>query len=117
VGLVQRVIERAGISTISLSNIAALTASTGAPRVAAIEHPGSQPLGPPDDAERQRAVLTAALEALAGITEPGALVHLPFTWPRGAPRGRLRRPPPIATTIMKRPWLLRRLISGDIPKR
>lgn len=114
-GLVQRAIEAAGVSAICLSNIAAFTASVGAPRVAAIEHPGSQPLGPPGDADRQRAILSASLEALAGIDEPGAVVNLPFTWPKGAPRGRPRPLPPIAKLLMKKPWLIPRLVSGDIP--
>jgi hypothetical protein len=116
VGLVQRAIEAAGVSTICLSNIGAVTASVGAPRVAAIEHPGSQPFGPPGDAERQRAILAAALETLQTITQPGAVVELPFSWPKGVSTGRPRQLPPIAKLMFKKPWLLPRFISGDIPR-
>jgi D-proline reductase (dithiol) PrdB len=117
VGLVQRKIEAAGMSTISLSNIAALTASVGAPRVAAIEHPGSQPLGPPHDAERQAAVLEATLEALCQIQSPGTVLELNFTWPEGVPAAtKPRKAPPISRLLMRKPWLLPRLISGEIPK-
>ena len=115
-GLVQRVVEQAGISTICLSNIAELTASIGAPRVAAIEHPGSQPFGPPFVAERQKAVLKATLEALQTIEVPGQVVELPFTWPKNKSKGLPREVPPIAKLLIKKPWLLPRFISGDIPK-
>lgn len=115
-GLVQRRIEAAGISTICLSNIAAFTASVGAPRVAAIEHPGSQPLGPPGDTEHQRAILAATLGALVTIETPGQVVPLPFQWPKGARRGLPRKLPPIAKLLMLKPWLLPRFVSGDIPK-
>jgi hypothetical protein len=116
VGLVQRELEAAGFSTVSLSNIAAFTAATGAPRVAAIEHPGSQPLGPPGDAERQRDVLSATLDVLSTAQTPGIVVDLPFTWPRGVPRGRPKPLPPIVGLLARKPWLLPRFVSGDIPK-
>jgi D-proline reductase (dithiol) PrdB len=116
VGLVQREIEAAGISTICLSNIAAFTASVGAPRVAAIEHPGSQPLGPPGDADGQREILAATLDALVSIESPGQIVHLPFQWPKGVRRGMPRKLPPIAKLLMKKPWLIPRFVSGDIPE-
>lgn len=115
-GLVQRVIEEAGISTICLSNIADLTASIGAPRVAAIEYPGSQPFGPPFDVERQKAVLKATLEALQTIQVPGQVVELPFVWPKNQPKGIPRDMPPIAKLLFKKPWLLPKLISGNIPE-
>ena len=46
-GLVQREIEAAGISTISLSMMPELTQSVGVPRIAAIEHPFGLTLGLP----------------------------------------------------------------------
>jgi hypothetical protein len=65
VGLVQREIDAAGFSTISLSMIPELTASEGAPRIAAIEDPFGVTLGRPGDAAGQLAVLRAALGAIA----------------------------------------------------
>ena len=79
-GLVEREIEAAGFSTISLSMMPELTASVGAPRIAAIEHPFGLTLGLPGDAARQLAVLRAALRALEEASEPGTVVHLPFEW-------------------------------------
>ena len=79
-GLVQREIEAAGFSTIALSMIPELTASAGAPRIAAIEHPFGVALGRPFDEPGQMEVLRAALRALAAVEEPGRIVHLPFEW-------------------------------------
>jgi hypothetical protein len=80
VGLVQRDIEAAGFSTISLSMIPEMTASAGAPRIAAIEHPFGVTLGRPGDAAGQLAVLRTAVRALEAMLTPGAIAHLPFEW-------------------------------------
>jgi hypothetical protein len=100
---------------VSLSWLGDFTTSVGAPRVAAIDYPGSQPLGPPGDADGQRAVLRAALALLEQLEAPGR-VELPFVWPAGVrPYDKPRRPPPIARHIVKRPWLLRNLLVRKIP--
>jgi D-proline reductase (dithiol) PrdB len=80
VGLVARVIEEAGISTVILSMMPAYQTVVGAPRVAAIAHPFGRPYGNVGDAETQRAVLRAALQVLVTVEVPGQLVHLPFQW-------------------------------------
>lgn len=117
-GLVQKVIEEAGISTITLSPIPDFTASVGAPRVAAISHPMGRIMGPPGDARTQREVLRAALKALVEIKTPGEVVHLPFEWPEPTRQAKKHRaaPPPVVKLIMKKPWLLLKFISGDIPE-
>ena len=117
-GLVQCEIEAAGLATITLSPIPVFTASVGAPRVAGIGFPPSYTVGPAGFPDLQRDVLRATLRALVATRRPGTVVHLPFTWPAeaGRARGRPRRPPPIATLIMRKPWLLRRFIRGDIPE-
>jgi D-proline reductase (dithiol) PrdB len=118
VGLVQREIEAARFSTISLSMIPELTASAGAPRIAAIEHPFGVTLGRPGDAEGQRAVLRAVLQAVELIAEPGGIVHLPFKW---ASTERLDFgppvPPPIAQYLMRHPWSLPRFLNRMPPGR
>jgi D-proline reductase (dithiol) PrdB len=117
VGLVQRVLEQAGVATISLSQIPALTAAVGVPRVAGISYPMSRALGEPGDADGQRAVLRATLEALASIDKPGTVVDLPFRRPGSRLRGRghPRRPPPLARLLLRKPWLLRKLLKAEIP--
>jgi len=77
VGLLQREIEDAGFTTISLSIIAELTASVYEPRIAAIEHPFSLTMGYPGDSDTQMAVLRATLKALVEMELPGELRHLP----------------------------------------
>ena len=117
-GLAQREIEAAGISTVSLSMIPDFTAAPGVPRVAAIAYPMSRPLGSPGDADGQRAVLLAALSLLEDADGPGDVTTLPFTWPEPAKQVRrqpLADPPPIAKLLHAKPWLYFKLVSGEIP--
>ncbi len=117
-GLVQREIEAAGISTVSLSMIPEFTAKVGVPRLAGIAHPMSRPMGRPGDADGQRAVLSATLEVLRTATAPGTWVDLPFTWPESVAVARRceEEPPPIAKLLRRKPWLLPRFYAGDIPR-
>jgi len=115
VGLAQREIEAAGITTITLSTIPEVTASVSPPRVAGIEYPLGLPLGRPGDAAGQRAVLAAVLRALEEIRQPGQVRHLPFTWEGKLPRTHPPEPPPLVKLMRRKPWLLAKLHSGDIP--
>lgn len=105
------------MSTIVLSSIPDLTAAVGAPRVAAIEYPLGLLLGQPGDKEGQTAVLRATLEALVAMTAPGSVYDLPFEWPESVQTVDPHAPeqPPIVTHILRHPWLLRRLLSRDVP--
>ena len=116
-GLVQRVLEASGIATVSLSFVPDFTAAVGVPRLAAIAHPVSRPMGRPHDADGQRAVLRAALEVLATAREPGTRVDLPFVWPQSPAQARKGSDvsPPIAQLLIRKPWLIPRLVTGDIP--
>ena len=116
-GLVQRVIEASGISTVSLSMIPEFTAATGVPRLAAIAYPMSRPMGRPHDAGGQLAVLRAALEVLASASAPGTVEELPFVWPETPAEARKGSEvnPPIARLLKRKPWLLLKLVAGDIP--
>jgi D-proline reductase (dithiol) PrdB len=117
VGLVQREIEAAGMSTITLSSIPDLTAAVGVPRLAAIEHPLGYQLGRPGDEEGQRAVLRATLRALAEMKGPGGITHLPFEWPESARRLNAHPPkmPPIAKYLRTHPWHIPKLFSREVP--
>jgi D-proline reductase (dithiol) PrdB len=117
VGLVQREIEVAGLSTITLSGIPDLTATVSVPRLAAIEHPLGYLLGQPGDQEGQTAVLRATLQALAEMTQPGSVTHLPFEWPAAARRLSARPPkaPPISGYLLRHPWHIPNLFSRDVP--
>jgi len=119
VGLVQRVLEAAGIPTVALSMIPDLTRAVGVPRLAGISYPMGRPLGRPHDAEGQRAVLRATLDVLATAPGPDTYVELPFVWPESPAQARNASkdlpPPPIVELVTRKPWLLANLYSGHIP--
>jgi hypothetical protein len=121
VGLVQRVLEASGIPTVALSMIPDLTRAVGVPRLAGISYPMGRPLGRPQDADGQRAVLRATLALLASAFGPGSYVELPFEWPESPAKARCASrglaPPPIVELLRNKPWLLPRLYSGRIPRR
>lgn len=118
-GLVQRVLEASGIPTVALSMIPDLTRAVGVPRLAGISYPMGRPLGRPQDADGQRAVLRATLDLLASASGPDTYVELPFTWPETPAQARNASkdlpPPPIVVLLKQKPWLLANLYSGRIP--
>jgi len=117
VGLVQRVLEAEGIPTVSLSMIPDFTRAVGVPRLAGIAYPMSRPMGRPGDAPGQRAVLRALLDVLDSAAERDTYVELPFTWPETPAQARKGSDvhPPIARLLARKPWLLARLYTGEIP--
>lgn len=118
-GLVQRVLEASGISTVTLSMIPDLTRAVGVPRLAGISYPMGRPLGRPHDGVGQRAVLHATLEVLASASGPDTYVELPFQWPETPAQARNASkdlpPAPIVELLKQKPWLLANLYSGRIP--
>ncbi|MDH3294670.1 MAG: hypothetical protein OER95_10175 [Acidimicrobiia bacterium] len=116
-GLAANIIEDLGVPTLCLSLIPPLSRNTGAPRVVGLAHPMGLPLGLPHQVDQQRTVLRAVLEAGAAMAEPRSYVELPFEWPER--RSQAMRepdpPPPIVQLLSSKPWLLPRLISGDLP--
>jgi len=116
VGLAAREIENAGMSTVVLSVMPEVTAAAGAPRVVGIGRPPGCPLGDPGDADGQRQVLRATLEALARIDEPGGRLDLDAQGPPRSQRYHPEEPVPIVQLIKRKPWLAARLMSGDIPE-
>ena len=103
-GLVARVIEAAGIPTVTLNMIPAFQNVVGIPRLAAIEHPFGRPYGDVDDVETQGAVVRAALDVAVQATEPGHIEHLPFVWPEEPKQTKWHpaEPSPIIALIKKR---------------
>ena len=118
-GLVQRVLETSGISTVTLSWIPELTRAVGVPRLAGLSYPVSRPLGRPHDPDGQRAVLRATLELLASASGPDSYVELPFEWPESPAQARNASkglaPSPIVELLRKKPWQVARLYTGRIP--
>ena len=105
------------MSTITLSSIPDLTSAVGVPRLAAIEYPLGYLFGQPGDANGQTAVLRSTLHALAEMTEPGSITHLPFEWPASARRLSTHPPktPPISKYLLRHPWHIPNLFSREVP--
>jgi hypothetical protein len=111
------VLEASGIPTVSLSMIPDFTRAVGVSRLAGIAYPLSRPMGRPGDAHGQREVLRALLALLESARAPGAYVELPFTWPETPAQARKGADvhPPIAQYLARKPWLLAKLYTGEIP--
>ncbi len=81
-GLIQREIEKNGISTIGISIVRKFTEKVKPPRTIFLKWPFGHPLGEPFKKDQQRAVLLKAFDALNSIEIPGEIIDLPFRWKR-----------------------------------
>lgn len=71
VGLIQSVIERHGIPTVSVTLLRAVTERVAPPRALFVDRPLGYPLGYPSDPSRQTQIIEAALDLLARpVREP-----------------------------------------------
>jgi len=112
------VIEATGIPTVSLSMIPAFTRATGVPRLVGVAYPMSRPMGRPGDTQGQRSVLKSLLGVLASATGPDTYIELPDIWPETPAQARKGADvhPPIAQLLARKPWLLAKLYTGEIPE-
>jgi D-proline reductase (dithiol) PrdB len=65
VGLVQSIIEKSGIPTVSITLLREVTERIKPPRALAVDRPLGYPLGKPDDALLQKEIILAALALLS----------------------------------------------------
>ena len=70
----------------------------GIPRVVAIEFPYGRPVGQVNDAKGQRRVLEKTLSFMERAVGPGAVCHLPFSWPE-EPKLTKWQPPEISPIV------------------
>jgi hypothetical protein len=80
VGLIARQLEAAGLPTVGFTSARTITASANQPRAVFVDLPLGHTTGLPDDPVGQRRILTEGLRAAEAITEPGAIVDLPFRY-------------------------------------
>lgn len=73
VGLIQRAVEAAGISTVSITLIEDITKKVKPPRALLVPYGFGRPLGEPNNPELQHAIIAEALELLADETPPPIL--------------------------------------------
>ena len=85
-GLIQNVIEGAGMSTISLTVHPHITAGIGVPRALALRFPQGNVIGEVGNEDQQTAIVTAALHAVETIEEPNTILAWPYRW-RSRPKG------------------------------
>jgi len=67
VGLIQSVIEKAGIPTVSTTVLVAITEKVKPPRALFVDRPLGYPLGEPNNPELQKRIIR---QALGLLTEP-----------------------------------------------
>ena len=79
-GLIQREIESAGISTIGISIARSISEKIKPPRTVFLRWAIGHPLGEPFNKAQQTTVLTEALNALYSIDTPGVILDLPYRW-------------------------------------
>ncbi|OHE21953.1 MAG: hypothetical protein A2Z43_07705 [Syntrophobacterales bacterium RBG_19FT_COMBO_59_10] len=80
VGLIARLLESAGISTLCMSSALDISRAVNPPRTAFLDYPLGHTAGKPGDPALQREIMLEALEAFTSLTAPGAVKMLPFRW-------------------------------------
>ncbi len=70
VGLIQSIIERAGIPTVSVTLLREITVRVAPPRALFVDFPLGYPLGAPNDAALQTRIILAAFELLVESFPP-----------------------------------------------
>ena len=79
--MLARLIEAAGIPTVTVTMMPDLAAAVLAPRIVGVEFPFGHPFGMPGDRSMQRRVLETALIVLSGAAAFGTRVDVDVEWP------------------------------------
>ena len=83
-GLVARILEKAGFPTICLTAARSITESVNPPRSAFVDMPLGYTAGRPHEPESQRDLLRQVFKAAESIDTPGSIVDLDVTWSEDA---------------------------------
>ncbi len=81
-GLIQRVIETRGISTIGITLQREVTRQVKPPRALYLRYPFGHPLGEAFHVTQQRTIVIEALKTLETIKEPGTIFEPGYVWRR-----------------------------------
>ncbi|HEU5448637.1 MAG TPA: hypothetical protein VFW57_06455 [Acidimicrobiia bacterium] len=79
--MLARLIEAAGIPTVTVTMMPDLAAAVLAPRIVGVEFPFGHPFGMPRAQAMQRTVLETALTVLSGAAGFGTRVDVDIEWP------------------------------------
>ena len=91
VGLLQRIFDEHGLSTVSLTLSPDITDLSQPSLACFVEHPFGFTMGDVDDKETQRAVLEGALRAATEPHPDGTILDLGFKWAKNDLRERQLR--------------------------
>jgi D-proline reductase (dithiol) PrdB len=80
--IIQRVLEAASLTTISLTVEPDLMKRVKVPRAMSVDFPPGCPVGEPTDRDKQLKVVREALEYLTTMKQPGTVWKSPFKWTR-----------------------------------
>jgi len=80
VGLIQRVLDDAGLSTLSLTLVKEITEQVKPSRALFVEHPFGHTFGDVGEQALQRHILLDCLTAAVEIRQPGTILTLPYRW-------------------------------------
>lgn len=79
-GLLARIVEEVGISTVYVGSARDMMAQVKPPRPVFVNFPLGHQCGKPFDRELQRSIIKDALKVLETLQEPGQIVDLPYEW-------------------------------------
>lgn len=79
-GLLQRVFDEAGLSTLSLTLVKEITELVRPSRALFLEHPFGFTFGNIGERGLQRQILLDCLQAAERMKTPGMIVDLPYKW-------------------------------------
>ena len=76
VGLIQSIIEKAGIATVSITLLREITEKVDPPRALFVNRPLGYPLGAPNDVQVQCQIILSALALLSRPVPPSILAQM-----------------------------------------
>jgi hypothetical protein len=76
----QRLVELAGIPTVIIASLPSIAQQSGAPRILSVDTPMGAALGQPGNSTQQTTILTAALDLLVRLDQPGLIVDAHQTY-------------------------------------
>jgi D-proline reductase (dithiol) PrdB len=82
VGLLARLIEARGVTTVGLALVREVAVAAHAPRLLYLRWPFGHALGEPGHFDQQRTVLHDMFAMAQAAPEPGIVVDLPYLWRR-----------------------------------
>ena len=81
IGLLARVFERAGLTTVSVTGARDITERVRPPRAAWLDFPLGNSMGRPNEPDEQRAICLDVLGLATTATVPGTITDLNYQWP------------------------------------